>query len=132
MIETFAAWAIIPAYLTFGVLLARSQAERVYRWRVRANGGSGYLVSKYAKPETMLNLIAIVLFWPLVFPALLGIGLLHFMYAPVASRKEKAAKLRADAAHWKREARDETDPEKKAMAQELARTLAESAEREDI
>lgn len=51
---------------------------------------------------------------------------------PVAARQQRAAKLRADAKYWARVAAEEIDGEKKAMAEELARSLSEQAKEVDL
>lgn len=52
--------------------------------------------------------------------------------APVAARQQRAAKLRADAKYWTGVAAEEIDGEKKAMAEELARSLSEQAKEVDL
>lgn len=134
MIDSLTVLGPVVGYPLAGLVLARALSVRIYRWRWDYNVReySEYIARKDAATEARLYLALVVLFWPLGLVVLLGLGAMRFVMAPVNDRKERAAKLRADAKYWTGVAAEEIDGEKKAMAEELARVLGAQAKEVDL
>lgn len=134
MIETMIVIGYVVGYLSAGLVVARALSVRIYRWRWDYNVRvySEYIARTDAANEAKLFLTFIALLWPLGLVALLGLGAMWFVMAPVSERKERATQLRKDADYWAEIAREEIDDEKKSMAEELAKSLREQAEGVDL
>lgn len=119
---------VIAAYLLIGVFYARSQAVRVYQ---RALAEWRY--EDIAREGVRFSLAWRVALWPwaVVFDGVRGLFGGWFM-SPIDDRRAKAEQLRKDADAWASQARSEHDPDKRTMAEELARMLREQAEEVDL
>lgn len=117
-------WLVaLVVYLLVGAVIARLASVRLHRDNLRRHGGS----VRRAECDTRLQLFLLALGWPAALLVLPVLGIRSFIYAPVARRQRHAEELRADAKYWDGVAREEIDGEKKAMAEELARSLREQA-----
>lgn len=122
-------------YALIGIAIARSQAVRVYRWRLQENTRmwtSGDMARGCANSEARQALAFIAFFWPLALVVGGVLAMSGFVMAPVSQRKDKAAQLRAEAQVWRDQARDELDPSKRAMAEQLADINDERAKEVDL
>lgn len=115
---------IVLGYFAVGAVYARSQSVRLFR-----KARKEWTYESLARESLHMMIAWRVVAWPyaVVFDLFAG-PLRTWMTAPLTERRERAEQLLRDAEHWKAEARDEVDPEKRAAFQELARVLFEQAE----
>lgn len=124
MIEFLTGLGIVLGYLVVGAIYARSQSVRLYRaakdeWRYE----------DIAREWLAWMIAWRVAFWPVAITLDVIRGpLRRWFMSPIDDRKERHEQLLRDAEHWKSEARDEVDPEKRAAFQELARVLFDQAQ----
>jgi hypothetical protein len=114
---------LLVGYLAVGAVIARCAAvstARHYHHEFKHEPSR-------AEKETCGALTLAVVAWPFIGIGLIFFGIRQFVYAPVTKRQAHAEKLQADAKYWDGVAREEIDGEKKAMAEELARSLREQA-----
>ena len=131
----------LASYALTGVAFARRYAVAIYREKLDENRKNypstpEEMFTGWAASSARQELVDLALFWPfhvvkVLVEKLLGGGG-DLLMGPVNKQRARAEKLAADAKYWADVAAEEISPEKKSMAEELARVLREQAKEAEL